>query len=72
MRKVIDLQRPLGSVPIEDIELDVKSRDDIPAILIGLQAIYKDESTREELFRLLDEHVLPDRRRDTGRPGMEL
>ena len=52
MRKVIDLRRPLGSVPIEDIELDVKSRDDIPAILIGLQAIYRNEATREELFRL--------------------
>ena len=59
-------------MPIEDIKLNVKSRDDIPAILIGLQAIYKNKTTREELFRLLDEHVLPDRRRDTGRPGMEL
>ena len=54
MRKVIDLRRPLGSVPIEDIKLDVKSRDDI-------QAIYKDKATREELFRLPDAHVLPDR-----------
>ena len=71
MRKVIDLRRPLGSVPIEDIKLNAKSRDDVPAILIGLQAIYKDKATREELFRLLDAHVLPDRRRDTGRPGMD-
>lgn len=44
MRKVIDLQRPLGSVPIEDIELDAKSRDDIPTVLIGLQEIYKDKA----------------------------
>ena len=72
MRKVINLERPLGSVPIEDIKLDAKSRDDIPALLIGLQAIYRSKATREELFRLLDEHILPDRRRDTGRPGMEL
>ena len=71
MRKVIDLRRPLGSVPIEDIKLNAKCRDDVPAILIGLQAIYKDKATREELFRLLDAHVLPDRRRDTGRPGMD-
>ena len=72
MRKVIGLRYPLGSVPIKDIELDAESRDDIPAILIGLQAVYRNEATREELFRLLDEHVLPDRRRDTGRLGMEL
>ena len=52
MRKVIGLRYPLGSVPIKDIELDAESRDDIPAILIGLQAVYRNEATREELFRL--------------------
>ena len=72
MRKVIDEQSWLGSVDIGAIELDPKSRDDIPAILIGLQAIWNDEAAREELFRLLDAHILPDRRRDTGRPGMQL
>ena len=35
-------------------------------------AIYLDEKTRTELFGLLDAHVLPGRRRDTGRPGMDL
>ena len=72
MRNVIELRRPPGSVPIEEIKLNAKSRDDTPALLIGLQAIYKDEATRAELFSLLDAHVLPDRRRDTGRPGMDL
>ena len=72
MRTVIELRRPLGSIPIEDIKLNAKSRDDTPALLIGLQAIYKDEALRHELFALLDKHILPDRRRDTGRPGMEL
>ena len=72
MRTVIELRRPLGSIPIEDIKLNAKSRDDTPALLIGLQAIYKDEALRNELFTLLDKHILPDRRRDTGRPGMEL
>ena len=72
MRNVIEMRRPLGSTPIEEIKLNAKSRDDTPALLIGLQAIYKDEATRAELFSLLDAHVLPDRRRDTGRPGMDL
>ena len=39
MRKVIEERSWLGSVDIGAIELDPKSRDDIPAILIGLQAI---------------------------------
>ncbi len=72
MRKVVEERSWLGSVDIGSIELNVKSRDDIPAILIGLQAIWNDKAAREELFRLLDAHVLPDRRRDTGRPGMHL
>lgn len=72
MRNVIDLPRPPGSVPIEDIRLDAKFREDIQALLIGLQAIYTKEATRTELFRLLDAHILPGRRRDTGRPGMDL
>ena len=55
---------------VEIQKLDAKSRDDIPALLIGLQAIYLDEGTRTELFRLLDAHVLPGRRRNTDRPGI--
>ena len=43
MRTVIELRRPPGSVPIEDIKPDAKSRDDIPALPVGLQAVYRDE-----------------------------
>ena len=57
MRKTIGDQSWLGAT-------------DIPAILIGLQAVWADEDALAKLFRLLDEHILPDRRRDTGRPGM--
>ncbi len=72
MRTVIELRRPPGSIPIEDIKPDAKSRDDTPALPVGLQAVYRDEALRDELFALLNKHILPDRRRDTGRPGMDL
>ena len=72
MRTVIELRRPPGLLPIEDIRLNAKSRDDTPALPVGIQAVYKDEALRNELFALLDEQILPDRRRDTGRPGMDL
>ena len=72
MRTVIDLQSPLGSVPIEQIVLDEKSRDDIPALLKGLQLIYTDPDTRKELFELLEAHIRPDTDRSVGRPGMEM
>ena len=60
----------LGTVRIEDIEIDTKSRDDIPAILLGLQAIHADDATRERLFELLEQDVTAAVRTDTGRPGM--
>ena len=50
---------PLKSVLIEEIGLDAKSRDVIPAFLIGLQTIYSNEALRTDLFGLLDEHILP-------------
>ena len=50
MRKVIDLQMKLGEKDIGAIELDPKSRDDIPQILRGLQHIYTEPEIREQVF----------------------
>ena len=72
MRQVRNPQMTLGEVHIEDIELDLKSRDDIPALLLGLQHLYADEQFRARLFALLDEHILPGIDRKVGRPGMEM
>ena len=44
---------------IEDIKLDLKSRDNIPALLFGLQYLYFQETLGERLFALLDEYILP-------------
>ncbi len=72
MRRVHDTQRRPGAPDITRIRLDVKSRDDIPAILIGLQDPFSDEGTRKRLFGLLDRMVLPGKDRRVGGPGMEL
>ncbi len=72
MRHVRNPQMELGEIRIEDIDLDLKSRDDIPALLQGLQHLYSDEDTRTRLFALLEEHVLPGVDRTVGRPGMEM
>jgi len=42
----------IGEARIEDIEPAPKSRDDIPALLMGLQHLYRNEETREALFAL--------------------
>ena len=56
MRNVFELQQNFGSVPIESIEFDANSRDDIPAILKGLQPIWCDKEKQEALFTLLEAH----------------
>ena len=48
MREVKKRQFQFGKVAIEDIWLDPKSRDDMPAVLKGLQHLYK--AHREELL----------------------
>ena len=72
MREVHRRQFQLGQVPIEKIWINPKSRDDIPAVLKGLQYIWSDEKLRARLFALLDEHIVPETDRTVGRPGMEL
>jgi IS5 family transposase len=72
MRKVIDLQLKFGEVSIEDVEFDPRSRDEIPKLLQGLQSIYCDHQTREEVFEILEDIIPDDTDFNNGRPGMDL
>jgi len=72
MRKVIDVQMQLGEIQISRINIDIKSRDEIPKVLLGLQHVYCNLVTREEVFSVL-ERIIPDgTSMKTGRPGMDL
>ena len=78
----------LGQVDIDDVELNPKSRDDIPAILQGVQYIHRERSLLEEILDLLSSHLFQDGPSDgkcdetkgdeekinpnVGRPGMSL
>jgi len=53
MRKIIEKQLKFGQVDISRIEIDLNSRDEIPQLLLGLQAIYTDNSTRSDVFSIL-------------------
>ncbi len=59
MRQVESPQIQFGETIISQIEFDPKSRDDIPQLLMGLQHIYTTESTKIEIFRILDAMVPP-------------
>lgn len=74
-RHVLKPQLELGELPIGEIQLDPKSRDDIPKILAGLQHIYITPDLRKEVFDILSS-LLPERARGgkvsaaLGRTGM--
>ena len=65
-------QLELGEARIEDVKLNHKSRDDIPAPLIGLQHLYSQEALRDRLFALKDEFIHPGINRKVGRLGMAM
>lgn len=62
----------VGKIDIAQIEFDLKSRDEIPKVLIGLQYVYCDEKIREEIFEKLKK-VIPEKiSLSNGRLGMNL
>ncbi len=67
MREAAEKQSRLGSTDNGSTELNAKSREGIPAVLPSLQASGACEAARAEPLRLLDERVLPERRREAGR-----
>ena len=72
MRSLRNPRLERGEVRIEDIELDIKSRDDIPSLLFGLQYLYSQEALRDRIFALMDEYILPGVNRKVGRSGMAM
>ena len=72
MRHIRNPQPKLGEIRIDSIKLNPKSRDDIPALLVGLQFLYCNEDLRARLFALLEEHICPGTNRKVGRPGMDM
>lgn len=62
----------LGETAISEIKISLKSRDDIPPLLLGLQHIYTNSNLREAVFGILEENILADSDPQNGRPGMDL
>ena len=72
MRKRFAAQIGLGQTPIEKVALPANSRDELPPVLAGLQWIFANPEINEEVFALLEEKVIGDKKKHTGRPGMDL
>ena len=72
MRKRFAAQIDLGQTPIEKVAIPANSRDELPPVLAGLQWIFANPEINEEIFALLEEKVVGDKNKETGRPGMDL
>ncbi len=52
MRKMIDMQIKIGEPAIRDIEFDLRSRDEIPELLMDLQSIYCNREICARVFEV--------------------
>lgn len=71
MRQRFDQQLHLGIQPIMEVQLPLKSRDELPPILRGLQYIFGTPCLNEKIFVLLEEKMCEGKKK-TGRKGMDL
>jgi IS5 family transposase len=71
MRHPFQTQPDLQITPIEKIRLPLKSRDELPPILAGLQWLWMHPTLKTEILALLEAKILADKQ-PTGRPGMSL
>src|ERR1035438_54883 len=71
MRHHFQTQPDLQITPIEKIRLPLKSRDELPPILAGLQWIWIHPTLKAEIFALLEAKIIAGKQA-TGRTGMDL
>jgi len=62
----------IGEIDVSQIKFDLRSRDDIPKVLRGLQHLYMNEPLRTKVFALLENEIAPGKNKHNGRPGMTL
>lgn len=71
MRKRFECQLELGQKAIENLLIPLKSRDEMPPILAGLQWIFLTPAVNVAVFELLEQKILGSKKQ-TGRNGMDL
>ena len=71
MRQRFESEPGLNLTPIEKIVIPLKSRDELPPILAGLQWIWMHPTLKSAILTLLERKILADKQA-TGRTGMDL
>src|SRR5215210_3792673 len=71
MRQRFEQQINLRTVAISDVKFPLKSRDELPPVLMALQYIFVSPELNEKVFALLEKKVCGNKKK-TGRKGMDL
>lgn len=71
MRQRFEQQITLGIEPISEVKLPLKSRDELPPVLMALQYIFVTPEVSEKIFLLLESKIGAGKKK-TGRKGMDL
>lgn len=71
MRQRFEQQTALGIIPISEVKLPLRSRDELPPVLMALQHIFMTPELNEKIFSLLEKKVCGSKKK-TGRKGMDL
>ncbi|MFQ5788003.1 MAG: hypothetical protein ACE5H1_08475 [Thermodesulfobacteriota bacterium] len=73
MRKRFEIEYEKGATPIEEVKIPEKSRDELPAVLRGLQHIHRERELNKAVLDLLEERFNSrEKNKGMGRPGMSL
>lgn len=71
MRHRFEQQMNLRTVAVCDVKFPLKSRDELPPVLMALQYIFVTPELNEQVFALLEEKICGGKKK-TGRKGMDL
>jgi hypothetical protein len=71
MRQRFQQQTTLGITAINEVKFPLRSRDELPAVLMALQHIFITPELNEKVFALLEKKVVNNKKK-TGRKGMDL
>lgn len=71
MRQRFQQQTTFGITPISEVKFTLRSRDELPPVLMALQHIFIMPELNEKVFTLLEKKVV-NKKKKTGRKGMDL
>lgn len=71
MRQRFEQQMNLRTVAIADVKFPLKSRDELPPVLMALQYIFITPVLNEKVFELLEKKICNGKKK-TGRKAMDL